>query len=84
MQGVSTLACRDLFQQLKLLRRLVARSVRLFKLLLVNQFDCYFELGCLVLGEDYFAKATFPEQAQLDVLREQVVPLKGLVLANLQ
>ena len=84
LQGVSTFVCRDLFQQLELLRRLIARVVCLCKLLLVNELDRYFELRCLVLREDHFTEATLPKQAQRNVLREQVLALNGLVLANLQ
>ena len=62
----------------------MTRAVRLCKLLLVNELDRYFELRCLVLREDHFAKATFPEQAQRNVLIEQVLALNGLVRANLQ
>ena len=84
LQGVSASACSDLFQQFDFLRRLIARGKCFFKVLLVNEFDRYFELGCLVLCQDHFAEATLTEQVQLDVLGKQSVALVGLVLANLQ
>ena len=66
------------------MRRLIALALDIFKELLVNEFDCNFQLRCLVLGQEYFAEPALTEQAQLNVLREQTVPLKGFVLANLQ
>ena len=58
LQGASAFAGGDLFQQFDFLWRLTTRCKRFFKVLFVNEFDRYFELSCLVLGQDHFAEAT--------------------------
>jgi len=68
MQGVSAFAFSDLLQQLDFLWRLIALTVYLCKVLLVNEFECNFVVSCLILRQNHLAKTAFAERLERHVL----------------
>ena len=61
LQGVSAFTCSDLLQQLDLLGGFFTHFVSLNKVFLVDEFDSDSLMCCLVLRQNYLAKATFAQ-----------------------